>query len=56
MGYPPSEARGSLRLSLGRTTSAEDIDAVIYAAPPIIERLRHGAARLAQAAPGGPEA
>ena len=46
MGYPPSEARGSLRLSLGRTTTDDDIDAVRYALPPIVERLRAGAARL----------
>ncbi len=46
MGFPPAEARGSLRLSNGRTTSDEDIDALIYALPPIIERLREGAGRL----------
>ena len=46
MGYPPAEARGSLRLSNGRTTSDEDIDALIYALPPVIERLRDGAVRL----------
>ncbi len=27
MGYPPSEARCALRLSLGRRTSDEDVDA-----------------------------
>jgi cysteine desulfurase len=46
MGYPPAEARGSLRLSLGRTTTDADIDAIRYALPPIIERLRDGATRL----------
>ena len=46
MGYPPAEARGALRLSLGRTTSDEDIDAVLAALPPIMERLRDGQARL----------
>lgn len=46
MGYPPAEARGSLRLSLGRTTTDGDIDALRYALPPIVERLRAGAARL----------
>ncbi len=46
MGYPPVEARGSLRLSLGRTTTDADVDAVRYALPPIVERLRAGAARL----------
>jgi cysteine desulfurase len=47
MGFPPSEARGSLRLSLGRTTTDEDIDAVIEALPPIVDRLREGRRRLA---------
>jgi cysteine desulfurase len=46
MGYPPAEARGSLRLSLGRTTTDDDIDAIRQALPPIVERLRAGAARL----------
>jgi cysteine desulfurase len=46
MGYPPAEARGSLRLSLGRTTTDDDIDAVRYALPPIVDRLREGAARM----------
>ena len=48
MGYPPAEARGSLRLSNGRTTSDEDVDALIYALPPIVDRLRAGEARLAK--------
>jgi cysteine desulfurase len=47
MGFPPSEARGSLRLSLGRTTTELDIDTVIAALPPIVERLREGRRRLA---------
>jgi cysteine desulfurase len=46
MGYPPAEARGSLRMSLGRTTTDADVEALRYALPPIIERLREGAARL----------
>ena len=46
MGYPPAEARGSLRLSLGRTTTDDEVDALRYALPPIVERLREGAARL----------
>ncbi len=46
MGFPPAEARGSLRLSLGRTTSDDDIDAICDALPPIVERLREGTARL----------
>ena len=46
MGYPPAEARGSLRLSLGRTTTEDEVAAIGYALPPIIERLREGAAHL----------
>ena len=46
MGYPPAEARGSLRVSTGRTTSDEEIEALLEALPPIIERQRHGSARL----------
>ena len=55
MGYPPAEARGSLRLSLGRTTSDDDIEAVRNALPPIVGRLRAGAARL-EDGPGEPAA
>jgi cysteine desulfurase len=50
MGYPPAEARGSLRLSLGRTTSEADIDAAMAVIPPAIERLRAGQVRLDLAA------
>ncbi len=46
MGYPPAEARGSLRLSLGRTTTDADVDALRDALPPIVARLRAGGARL----------
>lgn len=46
MGYPPAEARGSLRISLGRTTTDTDVNALRYALPPIIDRLREGATRL----------
>jgi cysteine desulfurase len=50
MGYPPAEARGSLRLSVGRTTSDEDIDTALDALPAVIERLRAGLERLDPAA------
>jgi cysteine desulfurase len=46
MGYPPAAARGALRISLGRSTSDDDIDAALAALPPIVERLRDGQARL----------
>ncbi len=40
MGYPHEIAHGSLRLSLSRYTTEEEIDAVLEALPPIIQRLR----------------
>jgi cysteine desulfurase len=46
MGYPPAEARGALRISLGRTTSDDDIDAALRVLSVAIERLRAGRARL----------
>ncbi len=46
MGYPPAEALGSLRLSLGRVTTDEDIDTACRVVPAIIERLRDGQARM----------
>lgn len=40
MGVRPELAHGSLRLSLGRATTSEDVDAVLEDLPPIVERLR----------------
>lgn len=40
IGCPPEVAHGSLRLSLGRLTTEEDIDYFIEVFPPIVERLR----------------
>ncbi len=40
MGIPPEVAHGSLRFSLGRDTTEEDIDKVIEVLPPIVEKLR----------------
>ncbi len=44
MGLPGEEARGALRLSLGRTTTDADIEAVIGIISATIERQRAGAA------------
>ncbi len=52
MGYPEEEARGALRLSLGSTTTAEEIEQVCRIAPATIARLRAGAATLAADPPG----
>lgn len=40
MGYPHEIAHGSLRLSLSRFTTEEEIDTVLDVLPPIIQRLR----------------
>jgi len=40
MGCSPARARGSLRFSLGRYNSAEDIRRVLDSMPAIISRLR----------------
>ncbi len=40
MGVPSRDAQGSVRFSLGRGTTAEEIDYVIEKLPPIIGRLR----------------
>jgi len=40
LGLEPSVAQGSLRLTVGRETTEADIDALLHALPPIVERLR----------------
>lgn len=40
LGYPDEEARGSLRLSLGRTTTATEVEEAIGIIPATIIRLR----------------
>jgi cysteine desulfurase len=40
MGLPAELARGSLRLTLGRLNSDADIDRLLEALPPIVERMR----------------
>jgi len=46
MGYKPQEAHGSLRFSLGKNTSEEEIDYVIKVLPGVIKRLRKMAPKL----------
>jgi cysteine desulfurase len=46
MGYPPSESRSALRLSLGRRTSDDDVAMAERVVPEAIGRLREGQARL----------
>jgi len=40
MGYPPEVAQGSLLFTLGMQNTQEDVDYVLKAFPPIVERLR----------------
>jgi cysteine desulfurase len=47
MGYPEEEARGALRLSLGRTTTDAQIDTAVRIVPPTIASMRVGAAAVA---------
>jgi cysteine desulfurase len=45
MGYTEEEARNSIRLSLGRESTADDIDYVMEVLPPIIKKLRKASRR-----------
>jgi cysteine desulfurase len=56
MGVRPELAHGSLRLSLGRATTAEDVDAVLDVLPPVVERLRSIAPSLSRKATPAPVA
>ncbi|HYL41201.1 MAG TPA: cysteine desulfurase family protein [Candidatus Binatus sp.] len=47
MGYPDDEARGAVRLSLGRATTDEDVDGAIAIVPRVLGEIRAGAAALA---------
>jgi cysteine desulfurase len=47
MGYPDDEARGALRLTVGRVTTDAEVDEARAVAPRIIEQHRAGAAALA---------
>jgi cysteine desulfurase len=49
MGAGEATARGSLRFSLGHTSTAADVDAVAAAIGPVVERARRaGKAALAR--------
>jgi len=47
MGYPEEEARGALRLSLGRTTTDDEVEEAGRLVAQVIETQREAAARLA---------
>ncbi len=40
MGIPHETAHGSLRMTLGHDTTKEDLDYVLWALPPIVQKLR----------------
>lgn len=46
LGYPEEEARGSLRLSLGRTSTREEIDRAVEVVPRTLSRLRAATAAV----------
>jgi cysteine desulfurase len=52
MGADPADARGSLRLSLGHTSTPADVDAVLDVLPAAVARAREAA--LASAGMGRP--
>jgi cysteine desulfurase len=45
MGLGEDQARGALRLTLGWTSTADDVDAVLAALPPAVERARRASGR-----------
>jgi cysteine desulfurase len=51
MGFPADEARGALRLSLGRTTTEAEIDEAVRVVPEVVRRL--SAAPIQAAAQAG---
>jgi cysteine desulfurase len=47
MGYPEEEARGALRLSLGRTTTDDEVAVACEVVPRVVASMRVGAAAVA---------
>ena len=47
MGYPEDEARGALRLSLGRTTSDADLATAVEVVPRVVASMRRASAAVA---------
>ena len=48
MGYPEDEARGALRLSMGRTTTDEDVATASEVVPRVIASMQVGSASVAR--------
>ena len=49
MGQPAGDARGSLRLSLGHTSTEADVEAALAVLPGVVDRARHAALAAATA-------
>ena len=47
MGYPEEEARGALRLSLGRTTTDAEVETACDVVPRVVASMRVGALAVA---------
>ncbi len=47
MGYPEDEARGALRLSLGRTTTDDEVATAVEVVPRVVASMRVGSAAVA---------
>jgi cysteine desulfurase len=47
MGYPEEEARGALRLSLGRTTTEAEIENAVEIVPRVVASMRIGGVAVA---------
>ncbi len=52
MGYPSDEARGAIRLSLGRTTTDAEIDEAVRVVPAVLRRLLEAAPAPREAVAG----
>ena len=48
LGFPDDEARGSLRITLGRTTSDADVEQAARIIPDVIERMRAASGAIAR--------
>jgi len=48
LGYPDDEARGSLRITLGRSTSDAEVDQAARIIPNVIERMRGASSEIAR--------
>jgi cysteine sulfinate desulfinase/cysteine desulfurase-like protein len=47
MGYPEDEARGALRLSLGRTTTDDEVAVAADVVPRVVASMRLGTVAVA---------